>query len=43
MQLDAEDDASAFYKPPVEESLQAKPPGNTAIDRARAGLDDDSD
>lgn len=33
MQLDAQDDASAFYKPPTE---QPRAPGNTAIDRARA-------
>ncbi|KAJ6442189.1 sorting nexin 3 [Purpureocillium lavendulum] len=37
MQLDAEDDESAFYRPPV---YQTKPPGNTAIDRARANMDD---
>lgn len=37
MQLDAEDDESAFYRPPV---YQAKPPGDTAIDRARANMDD---
>lgn len=42
MQLDAEDDESAFYKPPVEPSQQ-KPAGNTAIDRARAQINDDSD
>ncbi|POR31879.1 Vacuolar protein sorting-associated protein vps5 [Tolypocladium paradoxum] len=39
MQLDAEDDESAFYRPPVYQQ-QAKPPGNTAIDRARANMDD---
>ena len=43
MQLDAEDDESAFYKPPVYQS-QPKPAGDTAIDRARAsGADEDSD
>ncbi|PHH60992.1 hypothetical protein CDD81_958 [Ophiocordyceps australis] len=39
MQLDAEDDDSAFYRPPVYQQ-QAKPPGDTAIDRARANMDD---
>ncbi|EQL00768.1 hypothetical protein G6O67_005085 [Ophiocordyceps sinensis] len=38
MQLDAEDDDSAFYRPPVYQ--QNKPPGDTAIDRARANMDD---
>lgn len=43
MQLDAEDDDSVFYKPPVYEQ-QNKPPGDTAIDRARARMvNDDSD
>jgi sorting nexin-1/2 len=42
MQLDAEDDESVFYRPPVYQQ-QSKPPGNTAIDRARARLDEDSD
>lgn len=42
MQLDAEDDESAFYKPPVFHQ-QAKPPGDTAIDRARATIHEDSD
>lgn len=42
MQMDAEDDESVFYKPPVYE--QPKPTrGDTAIDRARANMDDDSD
>ena len=41
MQLDAEDDETAFYRPPV---IQAnKPVGDTAVDRARATIDDDSD
>lgn len=40
MQLDAEDDESAFYKPPV---YQTKGTGDTAIDRARARMDEDSD
>ncbi|PHH74805.1 hypothetical protein CDD82_4758 [Ophiocordyceps australis] len=39
MQLDAQDDDSAFYRPPVYQQ-QAKPPGDTAIDRARANMDD---
>ena len=38
MQLDAEDDETVFYRPPV-----FQPPGNTAIDRARATMNDDSD
>ena len=38
MQLDAEDDDTAFYKPPVYQ--QNKPAGDTAIDRARANMDD---
>ncbi|KAG6067090.1 hypothetical protein E4U32_004645 [Claviceps aff. humidiphila group G2b] len=42
MQLDAEDDESAFYRPPVFQQ-QSKPPGDTAIDRARARMDEDSD
>lgn len=42
MQLDAEDDDSVFYKPPVYQQ-QSKPPGDTAIDRARATINDDSD
>ncbi|KAM3535562.1 hypothetical protein MY4038_001247 [Beauveria bassiana] len=42
MQLDAEDDASAFYKPPVYQAA-SKGTGDTAIDRARARIDEDSD
>lgn len=42
MQLDADDDATAFYKPPVFQPAD-KPAGDTAIDRARARIDDDSD
>lgn len=42
MQLDAEDDETVFYRPPVIQS-SGKPPGNTAIDRARATINDDSD
>ncbi|RDA90954.1 hypothetical protein CP533_3087 [Ophiocordyceps camponoti-saundersi (nom. inval.)] len=41
MQMDAEDDeSSAFYWP---QATQQKPPGDTAIDRARANMHDDSD
>lgn len=43
MQLDAEDDEAAFYKPPVYQPDQAKAPGDTAVDRARARLHEDSD
>ncbi len=42
MQLDAEDDASVFYKPPVLLPSN-KPAGDTAVDRARARIDEDSD
>jgi sorting nexin-1/2 len=42
MQLDAEDDETAFYKPPVYQPAN-KPPGDTAVDRARATIDQDSD
>ncbi|KAK3988340.1 Vps5 C terminal like-domain-containing protein [Cladorrhinum sp. PSN332] len=41
MQLDAEDDENVFYRPPVVQSN--KPAGNTAVDRARARIDEDSD
>ncbi|KAH6669168.1 Vps5 C terminal like-domain-containing protein [Plectosphaerella plurivora] len=43
MQLDAEDDETVFYRPPPVESAAAKPAGNTAVDRARATINDDSD
>merc|ERR1712000_197823 len=43
MQLDAEDDESAFYKPPVYNQDATKAPGDTAVDRARARLHEDSD
>ena len=43
MQLDAEDDESVFYKPPVYQPDQTKVPGNTAVDQARARLHEDSD
>ncbi|KAI9155182.1 Vacuolar protein sorting-associated protein [Paramyrothecium foliicola] len=42
MQLDAEDDESAFYKPPVYQQ-DSKPAGDTVVDRARARLHEDSD
>ncbi|EFX01068.1 vacuolar protein sorting-associated protein [Grosmannia clavigera kw1407] len=42
MQLDAEDDETAFYRPPVLQSA-SRPAGDTAIDRARAHIDEDSD
>lgn len=41
MQLDADDDETVFYRPPVTEGN--KPAGDTAIDRARATINDDSD
>ncbi|KAK4203089.1 putative vacuolar protein sorting-associated protein vps5 [Triangularia verruculosa] len=41
MQLDAEDDETVFYRPPVVQAN--KPAGNTAVDRARARIDEDSD
>jgi sorting nexin-1/2 len=40
MQLDAEDDETVFYRPPV---FQQPGKGDTAIDRARATIDEDSD
>jgi sorting nexin-1/2 len=44
MQLDAEDDETVFYRPPVIQADNKKPAGDTAIDRARAqGVDEDSD
>lgn len=48
MQLDADDDEAAFYKPPVLASADNgggnnKPAGQTAVDRARARIDEDSD
>ncbi|KAK4453678.1 Vps5 C terminal like-domain-containing protein [Podospora aff. communis PSN243] len=41
MQLDAENDETVFYRPPVIEG--SKPAGDTAVDRARARIDEDSD
>lgn len=43
MQLDAEDDQSAFYKPPVYNTDESRKTGDTAVDRARARLHEDSD
>jgi sorting nexin-1/2 len=43
MQLDAEDDESVFYRPPVYQPDATKVPGDTAVDRARARLHEDSD
>ncbi|EON98679.1 putative vacuolar protein sorting-associated protein vps5-like protein [Phaeoacremonium minimum UCRPA7] len=42
MQLDAEDDETVFYRPPVFQASD-KPAGDTAVDRARARIDEDSD
>ncbi|ROW15359.1 hypothetical protein VPNG_02375 [Cytospora leucostoma] len=46
LQLDAEDDESVFYRPPVFQSGGGngnRPAGDTAVDRARARIDEDSD
>ncbi|KAL8365224.1 hypothetical protein RB595_004160 [Gaeumannomyces hyphopodioides] len=46
MQLDADDDDTVFYKPPVIQTAgdnSNKPAGDTAVDRARARIDEDSD
>ncbi|RYP70660.1 hypothetical protein DL769_004906 [Monosporascus sp. CRB-8-3] len=44
MQLDAEDDETVFYKPPVYETADKnKGRGDTAVDRARATIHEDSD
>lgn len=47
MQLDADDDETVFYKPPVIQTAgdhgNNKPAGDTAVDRARARIDEDSD
>ncbi|KUI57968.1 Vacuolar protein sorting-associated protein vps5 [Cytospora mali] len=46
LQLDAEDDESVFYRPPVFQSGgngNNRPAGDTAVDRARARIDEDSD
>lgn len=45
MQLDAEDDETVFYRPPVVQSAvdKSRVTGDTAVDRARATIDQDSD
>ncbi|KAI1342187.1 vacuolar sorting protein [Xylariaceae sp. FL0016] len=44
MQLDAEDDETVFYRPPVIETAnKSTGRGDTAVDRARATIDEDSD
>ncbi|KAI2463410.1 Vps5-domain-containing protein [Annulohypoxylon bovei var. microspora] len=44
MQLDAEDDETVFYRPPVYQSSdKSTGRGDTAVDRARATIDEDSD
>lgn len=44
MQLDAEDDETVFYRPPViRTSDKVAGRGDTAVDRARATIDEDSD
>ncbi|KAK8063276.1 hypothetical protein PG996_007928 [Apiospora saccharicola] len=45
MQLDAEDDETVFYRPPVIQTAgdKARMTGDTAVDRARATINDDSD
>lgn len=44
MQLDAGEEENMFYKPPVAQPAGSqKPVGDTAVDRARARIDDDSD
>ncbi|KAI1632724.1 vacuolar sorting protein [Biscogniauxia mediterranea] len=44
MQLDAEDDETVFYRPPViQTGDKAAGRGDTAVDRARATIDEDSD
>ena len=49
MQLDAEDDETAFYKPPVYQPLgsgnnkNGRQTGQSVVDKARATINDDSD
>ncbi|ORY71337.1 vacuolar sorting protein [Pseudomassariella vexata] len=43
MQLDAEDDETVFYRPPVIQTDDNKGRGDTAVDRARARIHEDSD
>lgn len=42
MQIDADDDEAVFYRPPVIQSGK-KPDADTAVGRARARIDEDSD
>lgn len=43
VQLDSAEDESVFYKPPVFQPQGGNKPGDTAVDRARARIDEDSD
>ncbi|KAI1399448.1 Vps5-domain-containing protein [Hypoxylon fuscum] len=43
MQLDAEDDETVFYRPPIYSDKANPGRGDTAVDRARATIDEDSD
>ncbi|KAI1805380.1 Vps5-domain-containing protein [Daldinia bambusicola] len=44
MQLDAEDDETVFYRPPIYQTNdKSTGRGDTAVDRARATIDQDSD
>lgn len=43
VQLDSAEDENIFYKPPVFQPSGGKPTGDTAVDRARARIDEDSD
>lgn len=44
LQLDSADDETVFYKPPVFQPAGGnRPAGDTAVDRARARIDEDSD
>ncbi|KAL1867096.1 Vacuolar protein sorting-associated protein vps5 [Diaporthe australafricana] len=44
LQLDSADDESVFYKPPVFQPAGGnRPTGDTAVDRARARIEEDSD
>lgn len=43
VQMDSAEDENVFYKPPVFQPAGNKPTGDTAVDRARARIDEDSD
>ncbi|KAJ4425276.1 Vacuolar protein sorting-associated protein vps5 [Gnomoniopsis sp. IMI 355080] len=43
VQMDSAEDENVFYKPPVFQPTGNKPAGDTAVDRARARIDEDSD